>query len=216
MGVVSFSYQKTPKSIGGFEIDVMLDEHYSYGNTVTEFPLEDGCIVSDHVVEEVDEISIQAFIGMAKMAAWEGPVPESDADIPKEDPKARVLQKYNELLRLKRDRQPIAVVTGLGTFPSMVITKFEIPRNVETGADLHFDMTFKRVKVVKSETTTITAAPNTPAGDQVAGTANQGTVGTSKTDPASQRAKEEWRCAVQAGRANAEDYQEKWGVPYPQ
>jgi hypothetical protein len=217
MGVVSFTYPKPTKSIGGFEIDVFLDERYSYGNKITELPLEDGCIVSDHVVEEVDEISIQAFISRAKMAAWEGPLPESDGDLPKENPKARILQKYNELLRLKRERQPITVVTGLGTFPSMVISKFDIDRNVETGADLAFDMAFKRVKIVKSETTTITATPNTPEGDQVAGTANQGTVGTAKTDPASLKAKEEWRSAVREGTfVSTADYEEKWGVPYPQ
>jgi len=203
MGVVSFTYPKTTKSIGGFEIDVMLDEHYSYGNKITELPLEDGCVVSDHVVEEVDEISIRAFIGMAKMAAWEGPLPETEADIPREDPKARILQKYNELLRLKRGRQPVTVVTGLGTFPSMVISKFEIDRDVETGADLSFDMSFKRVKIVKSETTTITAAPNTPEAYQVAPVKNKGILGQ-----ICDFMQEQWKMATGAGRCTEDEYKE--------
>jgi len=216
MAIVNFTYQKTPKSIGGFEIDAFLSESYSFKNNVTDIPVEDGSVVNDHVVSEATEISIQAFIGRTKFETLEGDVPESVDDLPAEDPKARIKQAYFELKRLKEDRQPVTVVLGLDTFPNMVITSFDIDRSVETGADLPFGMSFKQVRIIKSETTTINSSSSTGGGDQTAGTANGGVVGTKKVDPKSNRMKEEWKQSVDAGFTSKEEYMEKWGVPYPQ
>jgi hypothetical protein len=205
-----FIYQKSPKSIGGFEID--LNEHYSFSNKVTELPLEDGSIVSDHVVALPDEILIQGFIGKTKMVALDG----SD-DFYSDDPMGRIQQAYFELKRLKESRQLLTIEMGLEPFRNMIITEFDIGRDASAGADLKFNMTFKRVKIVKSETTTITASTyNGPAGDQMSGTVNAGMLGSTKTDPDSDTARKEWRDAVRLGWANNQDYLDKWGVPYPQ
>ena len=214
MGIVSFTYPKTSKSIGGFEIDAFISETYNFSNNVTAFPVEDGSTVNDHVISEAVEISIQAFIGKAKFETWDGDIPESIDDLPAEDPKARVKQAYFELLRLKEDRQPLTVVLGLDTFLNMIITSFEIARDVRTGADLPFSMTFKQVRIIKSETTTINSSIG--GGDQTTGTAEGGTVATNRQNQQSNRMKEEWRQAVQSGLATPSEYQEKWGVPYPQ
>jgi len=214
MGIVNFTYQKTPKSIGGFEIDVFTSERYSMSNTVTDLPVEDGSLVNEHVTPQADEISIEAFISKAKFETWEGDIPESVDDLPEDDPKARIIQSYFELKRLKEDRQPVTVVLGLDTYTDMVITNFEIDRDVKTGADLPFSMSFKKIRIVKSEATTVNSS--TGGGDQTAGTANGGTVGANSQNQQSNRMKEEWRQAVQSGLATPEEYLEKWGVPYPQ
>jgi hypothetical protein len=180
MGIVTFAYQKTPKSIGGFEIDAFLSERYSFSNSVTEIPVEDGSQVNDHVTEQADEISVSAFIGKAEFEAWEGDIPESQEDLPAEDPKARIKQAYFELLRLFREKQPLTVAMGLDTFDNMIITSFNIDREAANGADLPFEMSFKKLRVIKSETTAINASGSGAGGDQAAGTANAGTVSTSQ------------------------------------
>jgi hypothetical protein len=214
MGIINITYQRTPKSIGGFEIDAFISENYSFANRVTEFPVEDGSNYNDHVVSESAEISVQGFISKAKYEVWDGDIPETLDDLPVEDPKARIIQSYLELLRLKEERQPLTVILGLGTFPNMVISSFEIDRNVNTGADLPFNMNFKEVRIIKSETTTVNSS--TGGGDQTAGTAEGGTMAASSNNPQSNRMKEEWRQAVQSGLATPAEYMEKWGVPYPQ
>lgn len=214
MAIVSFTYQRSPKSIGGIEIDAFLMERYGFSNLVTEFPMEDGSNANDQVISEAGEISVKAFIGKAKFEAWDGDIPETMDDLPAEDPKARIKQAYFELKRLYKDKQPLTVVLGLDTCPNMVITEFEIERTVETGADLPFSMTFKEIRIVKSETTTINASIG--GGDQTAGTANGGVQGTNSPNQQSNRMREEWRQSVQSGMTTPEEYQEKWGVPYPQ
>jgi hypothetical protein len=216
MAIITFSYQKTPKSIGGFEIDAFVAEQITHSNTVTDIPMEDGSIANDHVQENADDLQIQAFIGKAKFETWEGKIPEMVDELPQEDPKARIKQAYFELLRITKEKQPVDVVMGLTTATNMIITSFQIGRDAASGANLPFTMVFKKVRIVKSETTTITANSGAASGDQTAGTADMGTAGSNKPNPQSNRMKEEWRQSVQAGMATPEEYQEKWGVPYPQ
>jgi hypothetical protein len=96
----------------------------------------------------------------------------------------------------------------------MVITSFSISRDVETGADLPFSMSFQKIKTVKSEETQISVSPSGGAGgDQAAGTANVGNAGTNKIDSDI----EMWRQHYNAsgGRhPTREDFFDQWGE-YP-
>jgi hypothetical protein len=221
MGVIRFAYPILPKSIsneniGICVIDCVLNEHYSFSNSVTELPIEDGSLAADHVRENSDEIQIKAFIGSTEFIALgsQDPMPQTAP----EDPKERIRAAYQELRRLKSARQPLDVVLGLDTFHDMVITSFDIDRDAATGANLPFDMTFKNIRIVKSEKTTINSS-TAPAGDQTANTINMGPAASEKVDPNSDKAREMWRQYVQKQHLSREallDYEEKWGVPYPQ
>ena len=209
MSTFTFSYQIPEKSIGGFVIDVFREEKYNFSNDVTEIPIEDNDTASDHVVRKPREIQISAFIGQAEFVVFDGP-PQAGGD-----PKERIRAAYHELLRLTDEGQPLDLVTGLDTYPNMVITSFNIDRDVETGADLPFDMTFKEIRIIKSETVTINAS--SPSADQVAGTANMGVAGTTRTDPASNEAKEQWRTMYRNSGGDLptkDEFYEKWGE-YP-
>jgi hypothetical protein len=110
----------------------------------------------------------------------------SKLEIP-DDPKSRIRQAYNELLRMKRARQPLDVVTGLDTFTNMMIVSFSISRDVETGADLPFSMSLQKIETVKSEETQISVSPSSSsASDQAGGTANAGMTGKEEAP------KEDW------------------------
>jgi hypothetical protein len=217
MPEVSFTYNIPEKSIGGFVIDAFLAEHYSFSNDVTTIPVEEGSIISDHIVEQQDVISVEAFIGNTEFAviANNG---EVLASIQPPDKTARIRQAYQELLRLMRKKETIDVVLGLSPFSNMVITSFNIDRDAGNGADLPFSMEFKSIKIVKSEEAAVSAsAPGAGAGDQAAGTSNQGTSSTTK--PEINQSKEEWKRRVEMEGANKEilaDYERRWGVPYPQ
>jgi hypothetical protein len=196
-------------------IDAFLVESYNYANRLTNLTVEEGSNISDHVVEEPDTIDIEAFIGQTDFKTAMG---SSDTDLSKveipDDPKSRIRQAYHELLRMKRERQPVDVVTGLDTFTDMVITSFSISRDVETGSDLPFSMSFQKIKTVKSEETQISVSAS--SGDQAAGIANIGPTGKTKIDGEDENSfKERWRQWVRGGMGTREEYQEVFGVPYP-
>jgi hypothetical protein len=212
MATITFTYQIPKKSIGGFVIDAMPKEHYSFKNTATSIPVEDGSTITDHVIEETPEIQITGFIGKAEFVVFE---PSATGVPSADDPKGRIKSAYFELLRLKSARQPVDLVTGLDTYPNMVITEFIIDREAQTGADLPFEMSLKQIKIIKSETTTVNASR--PSADQTAGVANMGVAGTTKDDPDGEFMKQAWQYAYKQYGGTAptkEEYFQKWGE-YP-
>ena len=209
-GMISLTYPLGEKSIGGFAIDAYIAEAYHYENSVTNLTVEDGSNISDHVIEKPDRLNIEAFIGATKFETFTGErIRElSDIEMP-EDPKTRIRQAHLELLRMKRSRQPLTVVTGLDTLTDMVITSYNYHRDVDTGADLPFTMSFQKVKTVQSEETEIAALS---AAD--GGIANIGNAGTSNVDDVCSF-RERWRQWVRSGKATPSEYYAQWGAPFP-
>jgi hypothetical protein len=216
MPEIVFQYQVPKKMIGTFVVDAFIAEHYNFSNSVTDIPVEEGDNISDHIVEDQDVISVDAFIGNTafEVITKDG---NSVSNLQAPDRMARIIQAYRELKRLAKSKKLIDVVLGLETFTGMAITSFIIDRDAETGANLPFSMEFKKLKIVHSDTMKINAS-NTDqngAGDQMGSTANAGVAGTEV--PPDSAAKEEWRRQILAGGpATPADYQRRWEVPYPQ
>jgi hypothetical protein len=199
--------------IGTFVVDAFLAEHYQFSNSVTDIPVEEGSNIADHIVEDQDVISVEAFIGNTafEVITDDG---NSVSNLQAPDRMERVRQAYQELKKLVKAKEPLDVVLGLETFTGMVITSFNIDREAETGANLPFTMEFRKLKIVHSDTTKINASGS---GDQTGGTTNAGTSGTQQPD--NTVAKAEWRFYVrqqgESPQAKA-DYMREFGVPYPQ
>jgi hypothetical protein len=202
--------------IGTYIVDAFLAEHYQFSNSVTDIPVEEGSNIADHIVEDQDVLSVEAFIGNT---AFEVITKDGNAvsNLQVPDRMARVRQAYQELKKMTKEKKTLDVVLGLETFTGMVITSFTIDREAETGANLPFSMEFKKLKIVHLDTTKINASNKKtgPSGDQTGGTTDTGRAGTEKPD--NSQAKEEWRMQIRGkGPATPADYQQKFGVPYPQ
>jgi hypothetical protein len=214
MPEIAFQYHVPQKMIGTFVVDAFIAEHYQFSNSVTDIPVEDGSIISDHIIEDQDVISVEAFIGNAafEVITNDG---NSVTNLQAPDRMERVLQAYQELKKLAKSKKLLNVVLGLETFTNMVITSFTIDRDVETGANLPFTMEFKKLKIVHSDTTQINASGTVDGGaaaDQTASTLNAGVAGTEQPDNST--AKAAWRFAIGKGRATPADYQREFGEPY--
>lgn len=216
MAEIAFQYQVPQKKIGTFVVDAFVAEHYNFSNSITDIPVEEGSSISDHIIEDQDVISVEALIGNTafEIVEMNG---NAISNLQAPDRMARVRQAYNELKRMVKAKQLFDIVLGLETFTQMAITSFVIDRDAATGANLPFSMEFKKIKIVKSDTTDINASNSSGggAGDQTGSTTNAGTSGTEQ--PQNSIAKEEWRRQIRAGGpATPADYQRKFGVPYPQ
>jgi hypothetical protein len=220
MAEIAFQYQVPKKQIGTFVVDAFMAEHYQFSNSVTDIPVEEGSNIADHIVEDQDVISVEAFIGNTafEVITKDG---NSVSNLESPDRMKRIIQSYQALKKLVKDKKLLSVVLGLETFTDMGITSFTIDRDVETGANLPFTMEFKKLKIVHSDTTKINAsnseAAPAGAGDQTGSTANAGTSGTEK--PSESVAKVEWRWRVREENFSPQilkDYQREFGVPYPQ
>jgi hypothetical protein len=180
-GVVNLTYRPTEKYIENIKIDAFLTETYQFSNEVTDVPVEEGVNITDHVVEKADVIQVSAFIGQTEFEAYSGDMPEDLNSLSGFDQKQRIIEIYKKLLKLKRDREPVTVVMGLDTFKNMIITSFNIGRDAETDADLAFDMSFRELKTVKSQSVEINSAQiakDNSASDQAKPTVDKGPAAT--------------------------------------
>lgn len=221
MAVITFIYNTPQKSIGGFVIDAFLKESYSFKNQVTDVPIEEGSTISDHVIPEQDKISIEGFIGRTEFVVMNMNGMDENPELEPSN-ENRIKQNYRELKRLKESRQPLTLSLGLDVYKNMIITDFDIDRDVESGRDLPFTMSFTQVKIVKSETTAINVETVSPknsqqTNDQITEQVNQGVNAPEK--PKDSIAKQEWKRRVEMEGNSPEilkAYEKKWGTAYPQ
>jgi hypothetical protein len=203
-------YPTGENATAGLEIDAFFSEKYHFGNRITDIPIEEGSNIADHVTPEPDTLDIEAFIGMTKFEVVATDVAKSAPAESPGNPKQRIIEAHQELLRLKRSMQPMDIVAGLDTMTNMVIETYDVSHDVESGADLPFSMTFKKIDTVKSETTQIIASkPKAGMADQVGGVANKGQSGKSEPDnPQSKIFKEAADRNKAAGAMTEQEYAE--------
>ena len=135
-----------PKMIGLIQIDSFDKEDFQRTAEVTQYPVGDSMTISDNMVLDPDEIQVNGVVG---------PVSLFDTQIGSSQ---RVINVYEELSKLMDAMQTVTLVTGLQVRSDVVISGFHVARDATSGQSLIFDMTFKQVVIVKSQSVTIPSA----------------------------------------------------------
>jgi hypothetical protein len=123
--------------IGTIAIDVTLNQMHEFPSRITENPVEDGTVYSDH------QILLPAILEI------DGRV--TDASISPETSfsgKTNALDAYRRLVALQKDRVPFDVATGLNLYHNMLLERLSIPRSSDDGKSLRFTALMKEVQIV--------------------------------------------------------------------
>lgn len=131
-----------PKSIGGITIDAYIQEGHRKAANVTNYPIENGSFIADHVIQRPDVISIQGLVSKSVL----GTSALSNS---------RILDTYEILTFLKELGLPITIVTGLKVYEDMVITNLDVNRTARNGQSLPFSLTAQKITIVQSQTAQI-------------------------------------------------------------
>lgn len=118
-------------NIGGVELDVTLREVHSYNSRVTNYPIEEGSILSDHIINEPTIVVLEGIVTDTPLAILTFFNRSVDA--------------FNRLVEIHQKRQIISVITGLKKYQRMVITSLDVPRDLRTGQSLSFNIELKEV-----------------------------------------------------------------------
>jgi hypothetical protein len=125
--------------IGGYLIDAATSEEESLEADVTEYPVESGAVISDHVRNKPRTLELEFTvsdtpIGEAEAARAAGVVPSSEARQTLED--------------LRATRKPFTVVTARRTYENMVFASMRFPRDGQTGDALKATATLQQIEIV--------------------------------------------------------------------
>jgi hypothetical protein len=95
--------------IGTYIVDAFLAESYKFSKQVTDVPVEECGNISDHIVEEQDAVTVEAYIGNTafKVINMDG---NSATNLEAPDHMSHVIQAYFELKRMAKSKQLFDVV----------------------------------------------------------------------------------------------------------
>ena len=158
--------RKTLAKIDDIVLDASLDENHEFVNDITEYAVESGSNISDHIRKRPEKVTISGVV-------TNSPVPLTLADIAdiySSDNSRRSDVAFNNLMRLagydypgqattdiKAQGEPVTfdVVTGLVAYTDMAISRLSIPRSSSTGDALKFTIELQKIRRVTTEVTEI-------------------------------------------------------------
>lgn len=128
--------------IDGYPIDAVVSEKHDFDLEVTEYPVEKGADITDHVRPKPLKISLECFVSDAPF----GPIanhPTRVIGTPSSD-------IYDRLKALRDAPEQITVVTSLKSYDKMVLSKVSYPRNSGEAVGLRFTCEFTQVIIAQN------------------------------------------------------------------
>lgn len=122
--------------IGEVAIDVTLHEDHVYDTYVTDHPVEDGTVFTDHQVLLPVVLNIEGRVTDASITFL---------GIPK---LSKANEAYRSLVELQTRRQPFTVVTGLNVYENMILQNVSFPRTARDGQSIRFHATLREIQVI--------------------------------------------------------------------
>ena len=165
------SFVGVTKQIQDLQIDIVSSEVIELPSETTDNPIESGSEVTDHIINKPIMLRMICQIGGSTLLNF--------AD--------RKLEGYEALKKLRDDKQPVTVVSGLETFSNMLINNISIDRNLQNASVLQFQIEFKQAKIVSSQrvevSNNVSAKKEPKTKDRATSTQNKGKV-QAKSDTA--------------------------------
>lgn len=152
------------KQIQDLQIDIVSSEVIELPSETTDNPIESGTEITDHIINRPILLRMVCQIGGSNLTNWTD----------------RKLEGYESLKKLRDDKQPVTVVSGLETFSNMLINNITIDRNLQNASVLQFQIEFKQAKIVSSQrvdvSNNVSATKEPATKDRATSTQNKGKV----------------------------------------
>lgn len=148
-------------TIGALQIDALLEETTQLAAKATEYAVEDGAPISDHVVLVPERL---------KVSGWITP---SDVQLMSADGRPKLAEAKATLRKIVSDRAEITVTTGMDTYSGMIMESCNINRTNESE---RFNVDMEFVKIRKAVLRKVDIPP-----EKTTGTA-KGKAGATNTD----------------------------------
>lgn len=134
-----FRLKDAPQTmIGTLQLDALISEQTSLSNGVTQYAVEEGAPVSDHISSEAEKLTIEGVVTGASVSLFgvHG--------------RSKMIEAKEALRVINEQRQPITVVTGLDVYPEFAMESCDISRNADDGEKLHISISLTKIRKAKT------------------------------------------------------------------
>lgn len=128
---ILFGKKYLKSRVASVELDVTIREDHSYNSRVTTYPVEDGFVLSDHIINDPIRLVLEGIVTDTPIGIIFG--------------STRSIAAFNQLIEIYRRRELVTVITGLKQYPKMAITSLNVPRDIRTGQSLTFSIELQEV-----------------------------------------------------------------------
>lgn len=137
---------KDAKSPSKLVFHVMIDAQHTFESRVTEYPVETGTNITDHVSHSNPTFSVRAMFSKATEPFLAN---EKDGGVVSQE------DAYKILTSLRTDRTAITLRTPLDSFSDLIITNLTFPKSIDEGRSLYVDISFQQIRKISTATTTV-------------------------------------------------------------
>jgi hypothetical protein len=141
MADVAIVFAPARSRIAALEVTATLSEGHSRQADVTEHPMETGADAADHIRPKPTLLRLEGVVSDG--------VPQPGGVALTTD------QAYAALERILDTAEPVTIATSLREYQNMVMTSLDVPRDARGGHALRFTASFKSVRLVQTQSTTI-------------------------------------------------------------
>lgn len=134
-----FRLKDAPQTmIGALQLDALISEQTSLANGVTQYAVEEGAPVSDHISTEAEKLTIEGVVTGASVSLFgvHG--------------RSKMIEAKEALRVINEQRQPITIVTGLDVYPEFAMESCDISRNADDGEKLHISISLTKIRKAKT------------------------------------------------------------------
>ena len=171
MADTTLLFRTIPAKIDTLELDCSVSETHTRANEVTDHPVEKGANVSDHARSKPDMLTLEGIVSNTPLNKQQQQrivesrgvnITSTSASDAPAGAVGYAEQGYAKLSELMDKKTLITVVTALRTYENMILETLTVPRDARTGDALRFTGTFKQIRLVDVQKTTVTVATKTP------------------------------------------------------
>lgn len=122
-------------SVGSVIIDLILTENYNFNSEISQYNIENGSIISDHIRKLLFQGSLSARVSNFSLTQL-GLATN------------RAQEAYDALKKIWQDEQLVDIVMIYDVFLQVGITSISAPRQVGMGEAIDFNISFQEVNIV--------------------------------------------------------------------
>lgn len=161
-----------------FKLDATLAQTHSMAAQATNFEVEDGADLSDHVINRGVRLNLRGVISDDPISLTEAAatlasgivggnfiggvvgavVAGVGAKITSEllaDSEKRSVDAYTQLRGVYENKSPLTIITGLTTYQNMIMERLTVPQTPATSNSLNFTASFRQIRIAVSEVISI-------------------------------------------------------------
>lgn len=171
-------------SIGTLPLDALVNEKTTLTSRATSFAVEDGPPVTDHVVADSEQLTLDGWVTAADISLLGGLRGEALGA-----GRSKLIGAKDALRKIHADRLPITITTGLDVYADFVMESCSIGRSNGAGDRFELSASFKRIRKVTLRQADIPPEKTSGSATDKAGT-TKANAGKQNGVPASQKQRE--------------------------